>query len=122
LATIVALSSHDDPTTKDVAIRAGCDFYLSKPVRRQDIVRFVVGGEPPAGPVDGPSTPDDLHHLIPNFLRAKRQEIQNLQHALAHGDGESARRACHRLRGSFSLYGFPQVAELCAELETLVSV
>ena len=114
-ATIVALSSHDDESVRERSLASGFDLYLSKPVDHRALVELVAG----AAITNQITLDPDLKHLIPEFLESKKDEIEHVREALARNDQDFARREFHRLRGSFSLYGFADAAALCAEMEDL---
>ena len=59
----------------------------------------------------------DLMPLIPAFLERKRAEFERLGAAIAGDDRATVLRLAHRLRGSFSMYGFERLSELAAAIE-----
>ena len=110
---IIALSSHDDPAIRKRAFQAGCDQYLTKPVTRTVIAELVRGSK---GAI---VLDEDMRHLVPPFLEKRMEEIAEVRNSIALGDGEAVRRAGHRMRGSFGLYGFHEAAAICGEMEEL---
>src|SRR5688572_827132 len=60
----------------------------------------------------------DLHELVPDFLRNRRDDVKVLRDALAAADWETIRRLGHRMTGSGGGYGFDAVSELGQRLET----
>jgi signal transduction histidine kinase/DNA-binding NarL/FixJ family response regulator len=112
-SVIIALSSHDDASTGERALRSGCDQYLQKPVSRRVVVQAVLGSATDI------ALDDDVRDLLPSFLAKKREEVAQMAIAVTHGDAERVRGLSHRLRGSFSLYGFTEASSLCAEIEAM---
>jgi CheY-like chemotaxis protein len=110
---IIALSSHDDPSIRKRALQAGCDQYLTKPVTRTVIADLVRGSK---GVI---VLDEDMRHLVPPFLEKQMEEIVDVRKGVALGDNEAVRRAGHRMRGSFGLYGFHEAASICGEMEEL---
>ena len=60
----------------------------------------------------------DLHELVPDFLRNRRDDVRVLRDALAAADWETIRRLGHRMTGSGGGYGFDAISELGQRLET----
>ena len=58
-----------------------------------------------------------LRATLPDFLRSRREALDELPQALAAGDREKFRRLAHKLAGSFSLYGFKWAAAQCRLIE-----
>jgi PAS domain S-box-containing protein len=129
---IVALSSHDDAETRQRALGAGFDAYLTKPVTREAIgqcireqcgVQAGADGAPdaasgPAAAIPGlPDFDDDLRELLPSFLASRRELVHEMTAALARDERETLRRCAHRLAGSFAMYGFGWAAERSREIE-----
>lgn len=115
----IALSSHDDEETRQQALAAGFDFYLSKPVTRDVLQRTLAGlveGQGGAvAAVDAPASAaaDDavridpaLAPMIEGFLASRRAVTAEMAAALEAGDREALRKHAHKLAGSFALYGF----------------
>ena len=108
-AVLVALSSHDDETSRGRALAAGYDAYLTKPATRDQLLEIVLGSVVHVDP--------DIADLIPDFLAGKREEIEGLRSETA----ERIASESHRLRGSFRLYGFTEAARLCGAIEQQAS-
>ncbi|MBI4471966.1 MAG: response regulator [Acidobacteria bacterium] len=113
-AVIVALSSHDDASTRQLALQSGFDHYLTKPASRRAVMELVLGKRDRLITLD-----EDLRDLVPEFLSKKMQEIGEIRDAIIRNDCGGVRRMAHRLRGAFSLYGFSEAAAVCAEIEEL---
>jgi CheY-like chemotaxis protein len=139
-STIHALSAHDDETTRDRCLEAGCNGYLVKPVDDTHLVQVLVDMGL-ATPFDLPEAPRassgsqnaaeagaggdpvvvvdaDLEDLIPAFLDRKRDELRQIPPLVGNGEFESVRKIGHKLKGSFNIYGFSGPARLGAEIES----
>ena len=115
---VVGLSSHDDPETKILALKSGCDQYFTKPVSRQTVVDVVLGAAV-ADAVALAAIDPDVLALLPAFLSKQQEEIAHLETAIAAGDAEAVRRIAHRMRGSAAMYRLAEAAAICAELEEM---
>lgn len=128
--TIVALSSHEDETTREAALAAGFDRYLAKPVTR-DVLHATLlelllaqpqgAGSPVrrAAPVATATDPvlvdADVEAMMPGYLASRRKLLATLP-GLA-GNREALRQLAHQLAGSFGVYGFTWAADQCHWLE-----
>lgn len=59
----------------------------------------------------------DLQDLVPSFLRNRRNELQEMDGALARGDFEFIRRLAHTWKGICRPYGFVHLETLSRILE-----
>jgi len=126
-ARIVMLSSHDDEQTRERAVAAGCDHYLTKPVSKEVLLQTLqwAAGQRAQPPHPLPRADDpaavvldpDLLDRMPAFLQSRRQLIDELEGALGQGDEPGVRRHAHRLAGSFGLYGLHWAAGECRDIE-----
>lgn len=60
----------------------------------------------------------DLEELIPGFLENRRQDLEKMQAAIEAGDYENLRTVGHSLKGVGGGYGFMQITELGAAIES----
>ena len=60
----------------------------------------------------------DLEELIPGFLENRHKDIDSLRAALAANDAENLRAIGHNLKGVGGGYGFDEISNLGAEIET----
>jgi histidine phosphotransfer protein HptB len=66
--------------------------------------------------------PEDLpRELVAQFLASCREDLAHLQAALAANDYDRARRLGHRMKGTGSPYGFPDVTLLGSAIEQAAS-
>ncbi|HIJ78747.1 MAG: Hpt domain-containing protein [Desulfobulbaceae bacterium] len=60
----------------------------------------------------------DLLDLIPGFLKNKKNDINKIKTALPLGDYETVRVTGHNMKGSGAGYGFLEISEIGAGIET----
>jgi PAS domain S-box-containing protein len=120
--TMVALSSHDDDETRQRALAAGFDKYLTKPVTRDVIhetlleLEMMIGEaaslpQPPARPAPAemhdPIIADpEVEPVLGEFVASRRELLVSMTAAMEAGNRGEVRRLAHQLAGSFALYGF----------------
>jgi CheY-like chemotaxis protein len=121
---IIAISSNDDPRSIERALNSGCDDSLVKPAPREALGAVIAGAETPArkveaaaGEADPVQLDADLRASLDEFLRSRRDALDELPQALAVGDREKFRRLAHKLAGSFALYGFKWAGAQCRALQ-----
>ena len=121
---IIAISSNDDSRSIERALNSGCDDYLVKPAARETLWAMLAGGPSPekrkeaaALESDPVRLDGDLRATLPEFLRSRREALDELPQALAAGDREKFRRLAHKLAGSFALYGFKWAGAQCRALQ-----
>lgn len=123
----IALSAHDDEATRRRALERGFDLYLTKPVRREQLLaalRGVGGAGTTDAPAPAPAARDavvpidaDLRDALPGFLASRRVALVEMRDAAAGGDRALVRGLAHRLAGSFALYGFHWAAAAAQGIE-----
>ncbi|MDD3312694.1 Hpt domain-containing protein [Pseudodesulfovibrio sp.] len=59
----------------------------------------------------------ELEAIIPRYFELQRQGLADLRAAVERGDAESARLIGHRMKGTGTSYGFPNLTELGAAIE-----
>ena len=60
---------------------------------------------------------EDLKEIMPGFLENKRSQIQGAWEKIREADAEGVRRAAHKLKGGFNMYGLSALGGICADLE-----
>jgi PAS domain S-box-containing protein len=121
---IIAISSNDDPRSIERALNSGCDDYLVKPAPRETLWAALAGAKTPVKKAEAAASEGDpvkldadLRATLPEFLRTRREALDELPQALAAGDREKFRRLAHKLAGSFALYGFKWAGAQCRALQ-----
>ncbi|TVM15951.1 hypothetical protein DPQ33_13355 [Oceanidesulfovibrio indonesiensis] len=118
---IVALTAHALDSERRRCLDAGCDAFVSKPVRKSELLETIARFAPTASAtcpssqdLDGHivNVPKGLEDLIPQYLESLYNDMAAMQEALAAEDYENLRRLGHSQKGSAPAYGFYRVAEL----------
>ena len=131
---IVALTAHAFVRFKKKCMEAGCNDYLTKPVRRDTLIHCIskhvqiatTTDVPETTPVSTPwpeATADrvvinqKIKQLIPRFLSNKKEDVKELMHNLEGRDFELLARHAHTIKGTSWMYGFKHLGDLCLDLE-----
>jgi two-component system sensor histidine kinase/response regulator len=141
---IIALSGRDDDATRQRCLEAGFTGYLVKPASREELLRAILrvsqhdtvpcdlSTASPSAVLERKDLPSgemaqgedylvvvdpDLEELIPAFLQKKAGDATELQKAFDDDNLDEVRRLGHKLKGSFSVYGFHAMSEICAAIE-----
>ncbi|MEI6245276.1 MAG: PAS domain S-box protein [Acidobacteriota bacterium] len=129
---ILALTAHAVHGYRERCLSAGCTGYLSKPIRRPNLLSAVRAALDEARHIETPVAPTasapvrtnavdvdaELAHLVPAFLEHCRREEARVRHAITTRDWESAVRAGHSLKGSAPSIGFNDIGRLGLDIET----
>ena len=63
-----------------------------------------------------------MQSLKSSYAEALPEKIEKLRLLWQQQNAEELRKAAHKLRGSGESYGFPEISNLCAQLETAVEL
>jgi len=106
------------------ALDAGCTAYLRKPVRLLALVEAIsrYAAKTTTCETVSPNriqvhADQRLRTVIPGYLQNRRDDVRSILEALERIDYEQIRRLGHKMHGSGSGYGFPQITEIGEELE-----
>ena len=69
-------------------------------------------------PIDPQAKAAALAALLPGFVKHRLEDARDLRKALEAGDLEFIARIAHKIRGNGASFGFPELSELGARLET----
>jgi HPt (histidine-containing phosphotransfer) domain-containing protein/CheY-like chemotaxis protein len=97
---------------------AGFRHCLAKPLAKKTFLALLQpeGGASPG--VSGPALTDDsLDDLIPGYLRNRREDLARMSEALARQDWTVIEELAHKAKGSGASFGFPELTEICRDLE-----
>jgi PAS domain S-box-containing protein len=122
---IPGLTAHAMEGNREKCRDAGCDDFLSKPMRREALLEMVARH---AGCVahaaDGPlvselASDPELRELLAAFVGALPERAAALSAAVAAGDLACTAVLAHQLTGAAGGYGFPRISVAARQLEQL---
>ena len=61
---------------------------------------------------------EDVWEMVPTFLGNRERDVAALRTALEAGDSSTIQRLGHNMKGAGAAYGFPEITNLGAALET----
>jgi PAS domain S-box-containing protein len=123
---VLALSAYALKSEIDKSREVGCTAYLTKPIRRNTLLEALEKySDPGRTPEDRKSTVEAsdtsidqrLRAVVPGYLEARRRDVATLSEALAHGEFERIRSIGHKMHGSGTAYGFPEITAIGEQLE-----
>jgi CheY-like chemotaxis protein len=116
---VIALTANAQPQDVEKTSQAGCNAHLAKPVSKADLLRTLA--EHCGDSIDRPivvNAPEGLEDLVPRYLSARRQELPELVALSESADFDKLKSIAHNLKGTGTSYGFPDLTEIGAEMET----
>jgi CheY-like chemotaxis protein len=123
---IIALSAYALRSEIDKSRDAGCTAYLTKPIRRQNLLdaiekysgqhRARLDHVTPSERVQA-KFDERLRAIVPGYLEGRRRDILAVSAALEKGDYEQIRTVGHKMRGSGAGYGFADIMAIGQRLE-----
>jgi CheY-like chemotaxis protein len=118
---VVALSADAAAGTVKSALASGFSEYLSKPIRKAELVatlrRYLAHDAGVASPPQRPGMSRAARALLPKFLDHRERDIGSLREATARLDYGTIATLAHNMRGNGISYGFPEVSEIGLRLE-----
>lgn len=145
---IVALTAHSFKEDREKCIKAGCTDYLSKPVKKEDLLRVLQAAAaektrvepapderllPEADRCAGAAEDEgwfsyvagidsDLEELIPFYMESTRKDVQKMYRALENADFKTLQRLGHSAKGAAGGYGFEELAQVGKSIEEAAKI
>jgi hypothetical protein len=100
---ILALTAHALPEEVRKSLDAGCTAHLTKPIRKETLLRAIEEHtvQPASVPVDS-----GVAELVPALLENRRKDVGAITASIEQGDYENVRILGHNMKGSGGGYGF----------------
>jgi CheY-like chemotaxis protein len=130
---IVALSQSTLACDAEACRTAGCDDFLSKPLRSSELLAAAArwarqednrqpmrSVPPPPLPSKAPEADEELVALVREFLTEMEGELSEMRKALTTSDRARVATLAHRLMGAAGSYGFPEITRQAADVEAAV--
>lgn len=125
---VVAVTAHVVEEVSRELGPAGCDDALIKPFDRAALLaalrRAAPSGDEAPAPVEAsartvsmPALDPEVADLVPEYLERRAADAAALRRAIDAGEFERVRTLGHRMKGSGSSYGLPEVTSLGRALE-----
>jgi signal transduction histidine kinase/CheY-like chemotaxis protein len=114
---IVALTAHAFNGASADSIEAGCDWHLTKPVERRDLIETISRFARPQQSEVEDEIPDAIRAQQPIYLSKRWSDLEKMREALATGDFGTAQKIGHNCKGTGAGYGFPAISRAGLEIE-----
>ena len=114
---VVALTAHSMKGDRERCLAAGMDGYLAKPIRADELYMEIARLVPPAPVIDSDTVlaacggdQELLDELLAVFAEQTPRLLADLAAALDAGDGRTAARVAHSLKGMVATFSAPAAA------------
>jgi PAS domain S-box-containing protein len=117
---IIALTAYARREEREKSLQAGCTAHLTKPVRKQTLLKCIRDYKAGSGINPEPievQVGEHLEVILGGYLERRRNDVAAVDAALERGDYESIRTVGHNMKGSGSGYGLDRISEIGRALE-----
>jgi signal transduction histidine kinase/HPt (histidine-containing phosphotransfer) domain-containing protein len=119
---IIAFTAHAFKNEEARGRAAGCNGLLTKPIRKASLLEALAehcsAAKQTSSARSSVELPPEVRALVPDYLKGRTHDIQQLAEALENSDFERIRVIGHNLKGSGSSYGFPEITAIGLRLQT----
>ncbi len=114
---ILGLTAHSGSEVRRRCVAAGMCDQVSKPLRREELVRVVCAVAGLSVVASHRVVDPDIADLVPAYLDARRSDLAALEADLDAGRYDAVARLGHQLKGTGAPFGFPEITEIGGRLE-----
>jgi PAS domain S-box-containing protein len=123
---VIAFTAHALKQDLRKSRKAGCNFHLTKPVKKATLLKAIRDYTGGPGASSGRAkekegvavrVDPDLRDLLPGYLENRQRDIGSIRDALEQGDYDTIRLLGHSMKGSGGGYGFDAISEIGRCLE-----
>jgi two-component system sensor histidine kinase/response regulator len=118
---VIALTASALREDVDRCLSVGCNYYLSKPVKREALIGMIASATKRDAAAHDErivvKVEKSLRDITPSFLAMKAKDISVARAAVEQLEFQSVRRVGHDLKGEGRAYGFENLSELGEALE-----